>query len=95
MDLRGSKWWEALEHCIMRMRLAGHAASMGQNRNHNILVRKPKWKRPLGRATLRREDNIRMDVGDLGWEVVDWIHLVQDRYLWQAVVKTVMNLRIP
>jgi hypothetical protein len=39
-------------------------------------------------------NNIRSDVRDVGWEIVDWIHLAQDRDQWWAVVNTVMNLRI-
>jgi len=44
---------------------------------------------------VRRWDNIRMDLTEIGWEVVDWIHLAQDRDECLAVVKTVMNLRVP
>jgi hypothetical protein len=60
-----------------------------------ILVRKPEGKRPLGRPRRRYEDNIRMDLREIGWEGVDWIHLAQDRNQCQALVNTVMNLRIP
>jgi hypothetical protein len=50
-------------------------------------------RRPFG---LRRrwEDNIRMDVREIGWVCVDWMHLAQDRDQWMAVVNTVMNLRV-
>jgi hypothetical protein len=41
------------------------------------------------------EDNIRMDLRELGWEGVDWIHLVQDRDQWRTLVNTAMNLRVP
>jgi len=41
------------------------------------------------------EDNIRMDLGELGWEDMDWIHLAQDRDKWQDLVNTVMKLRVP
>jgi hypothetical protein len=57
---------------------------------YNILVGKPEGRRPLGRPRRRWEDNIRMDLGD-----VDCIHLAQDRDRWQALVNTVMNLRVP
>jgi hypothetical protein len=49
----------------------------------------------LGRPGRRWEDNIRMNLREIGWEVVDWIHVVQDRDQWRAVVNTVMNLRVP
>jgi hypothetical protein len=46
------------------------------------------WKKiPLGRSRHRWEDNIKMDVGEIGWEGVDWIHLDQERVQWRAVVK--------
>jgi hypothetical protein len=60
-----------------------------------ILVGKPEGKRPLGRSRGRWEDNIRMNLTEIGWEVVDWIHLTEDRDLWRAFVNTVMNLRVP
>jgi hypothetical protein len=43
----------------------------------------------------RREDNIKMDLREIGWEVVDWIHVAEDRDQWRPVVNKVMNLRIP
>jgi hypothetical protein len=69
---------------------------MGEMRNaYNILVGKPDGKKPLGRPRHRWEDNIRMDLSEIGWEVVDWIHRAQDRHQLQALVNTVMNLRVP
>jgi hypothetical protein len=69
---------------------------MGEKRNaYRILVGKPEGKRPLGRRRRRWEDNIRMDVRDLGWGGMDWIDLAQDRNQWRALVNTVMNLRVP
>jgi hypothetical protein len=56
----------------------------------NILVGKPKSKRPLGRHRPRWEDTIRMDIR----EDVDWLRLTQDREQWRVVVNTVMNFRI-
>jgi hypothetical protein len=56
------------------------------------LVVKPEGKRPLRRPKHRWEENIRMDLREVGWEIVDWIHLAQDRDQWLAVVNTVMNL---
>jgi hypothetical protein len=54
-----------------------------------------KRKRPLGRHTSRWEDNIRMDLREIGWEDVDWMHLDEDRDQWQAVANRAMNLRFP
>jgi len=59
------------------------------------LVGKPEGKRPLGRPRRRWEDNIRMDLREVGWESVDWMHLAQDRGQWRNIVNTVMNLRVP
>jgi hypothetical protein len=58
-------------------------------------VGKPEGKRPLGRPTPRWEDNIRMDLREIGWGNMDWIDLAQDRDQWRALVNTVMNLRVP
>jgi hypothetical protein len=63
-----------------RMRWAGHVARMGEVRGaFNILVGRPKGRRPLGRPRRRWEDNIKMDLGEIGFGDVDWIHLAQDR----------------
>jgi hypothetical protein len=59
------------------------------------LVGKPEGKRLLGTLGRRWEDNIRMGLREIGWEVVDWMHLDQDRDQWQTAVKIVMNLRVP
>jgi hypothetical protein len=56
---------------------------------------KPEGKRPLGRPRRRSEDNIRMDLGEIGWGDMDWIVLSQDREQWRALVNTVTNLRVP
>jgi hypothetical protein len=61
-----------------RMRWGGHAARMGERRNAcRILVGKPDGKRPLGRPRRRWVDNIKMDLGEVGWNGVDWIDLAQ------------------
>jgi hypothetical protein len=61
-----------------------------------VLVGKPDGKRPLGRPMCRWEDNIKMDLSEVEWEcVVDWMNLAQDRDQWQALVNTVMNIRVP
>jgi hypothetical protein len=57
----------------------------------NILVGRPDRKRPLGRYRHRLEYNIRVDLKEIGWESVDWIHLGQDRDQWLALVTTVMK----
>jgi hypothetical protein len=70
-----------------RMRWAGHVARMGEERKvYKVLVGKPEGKRPLGRPSRRWEDGIRMDLREIGWGVVDWIRLAQDRDRWRAVV---------
>jgi hypothetical protein len=68
----------------------------GEKRNaYRVLAGNPEGKRPLGRRKHRWEDNIKMDLKHTRWEGVDWIDLAQDRDKWQAVVNTVMNLRVP
>jgi hypothetical protein len=78
-----------------RMRWAGHAARMGQRRNAYRILGKPKGRRPLGRPRRRLVDNIKMDLGEVGWDGGDWIDLAQDRDRWRAYVNAVMNLRVP
>jgi hypothetical protein len=62
-------------------------------------VRTPFWlgglKGPLGRPRRRWEDNIKMDLGEVGFGDVDLIHMAQDRDMWRALVNTVMSLRAP
>jgi hypothetical protein len=58
-------------------------------------VGKPEGKRPLGRPRRKWVDKIKMDVREIGWDGVDRIKLAQDRDQWRALVKTVMNLRVP
>jgi hypothetical protein len=62
---------------------------------YKILVGKPERERPIGILKRRWEDNIRIDLQKLGWKIVEWIHLAQDRDQWRALVNTVMNLRVP
>jgi hypothetical protein len=69
---------------------------MGEKRNvYRILVGKPEGKRPLGRPRRRWVDNIKMDLGEVGWDGVDGIDLAQDRDRLRAYVNAVMNLRVP
>jgi hypothetical protein len=81
---------------VRRMRWAGHMARMGEKRNvYRLFVGKPEGKRPLGRPRRRWMDDIKMDLLEIGLNVVDWIGLSQDRYRWRALVNSVMNLLVP
>jgi len=78
------------------MRWAGHVAHMGQRRGvYRVLVGKPEGKRPLGRPRCRREDNIKMDLQEVGGGCGDCMELAQDRDRWRALVSTVMNIQVP
>jgi len=69
---------------------------MGEGRGvYRVLVGKPEGKRPLGRPRHRWEDNIKMDLQEVGCGGVDWIELAQNRDRWRALVNAVMNLRVP
>jgi hypothetical protein len=63
--------------------------------SYEILVGKPESNRPLGRSRRRWEDIIRMDLGEIGWKIVDWIRLAEDRNQWRALVNTVMKIMVP
>jgi hypothetical protein len=79
-----------------RMRWTGHVTRMGEKRNvYRLLVGKPEGKTRLGRPRRRWIDNIKMDLLEIGVNVVDWIGLTQDRYRWRALVNSVMNLPVP
>ena len=78
------------------MRWAEHVARMEEGRGvHGVLVGKPEGKRPLERPSRRWEDNIKMDLQEVGRGCGDWMELAQDRDRWRALVSTVMNLRVP
>jgi len=78
------------------MRWAGHVARMGGEEVHTwFWWGKPEGKRPLERPRSRWEDNIKMDVQEVGCVGMDWIDLSQDRDSWRALVNAVMNLRVP
>jgi hypothetical protein len=78
-----------------RMRWAGNVALMGEVRGaYNILVGRPEGRRPLRRHRRKWEDSIKLDLMEVGFGNVDWIHLAQDRDRWRALVNTVMNLRV-
>jgi hypothetical protein len=69
---------------------------MGQKRNaYRILVGKPEEKRLLRRPRRRWVDNIKTDLREIEWDGMDWIDLAKDRDQWRALVKAVMNLRVP
>jgi len=75
------------------MRGAGHVARMEERRRvYRVLVGKPEGKRPLGRPRRRWEDNIKMDLQEVGCEGMNWIELVEDRDRCRTVVNAVMNL---
>jgi hypothetical protein len=69
---------------------------MGEGRGvYRVLVGRPEGKRPLGRPKRRWEDNIKINVREIGIDGANWIHLAQDGARWRAFVITVMNLRVP
>jgi hypothetical protein len=77
-----------------KVRWAGHVRRMVEKRGvHRVLLGKPEGKRPLGRPRHRWEDNIKMDLQEVGGGRGDWIELAQDRDGWQ--VSTVKNFRVP
>jgi hypothetical protein len=79
-----------------RMRLAGHVARIVEGSGvYWVFVLKPEEKKPLGTARCRWEDNIKMDLQEVGCGSMDWIGLAQDRDRWRALVNVVMNLRVP
>ena len=75
-----------------RMRWEGHVGRMGEGR---VLVGKPEGKRPLGRSRRRWEDNIKMDLQEVGGGFGDWMELAQDRDRWRELVNAVRNLLVP
>ena len=79
-----------------RMRWVGHVARVGERRGiYRVWVGKPEGKRPLGRPRHRWEDNIKMDLQEVGCGGMDWILLAQDRDMWWVLVNVVMNLLVP
>ncbi|KAJ4450192.1 hypothetical protein ANN_01599 [Periplaneta americana] len=77
-----------------RLRWAGYVARTGESRNaHRVLVGRPEGKRPLGRPRRRWEDNIKMDLREVGYDDRDWINLAQERDQWRGYVMAAMNLR--
>jgi hypothetical protein len=79
-----------------RMRWAGHVARMGEGRSvWRVLVGMPEGKRPLGRPRSRWDDNIKLDLREIGFDGAKWIQLAQDRVQWRTFMNTVMSLRVP
>jgi hypothetical protein len=75
--------------------MGGTCSANGEEKGtYRVLVGKPEGKRPLGRPRHRWEDNIRMDLQEVGCGGIDWIELAQDRDRWRAIVNAVMNLRV-
>jgi hypothetical protein len=75
--------------------MGGYVAQLGEERGvYRILVGKPEGKRPLGRPRHRWEDNIKMNLQEVGYGDMNWIGLTQDRDRWRAIVNAVMNLRV-
>jgi hypothetical protein len=76
--------------------MGGPCSTNGEKKNvYRLLVGKPEGKRPLGRPRRGWVDNIRMDLGEVGWGDVDWVGLAQDRNRWRALVNSVLNLWVP
>jgi hypothetical protein len=79
-----------------RMWWAGHVARMGEVTGvYRVFIGMPEGKRLLSRSRRRWEDNIKLDLREIGIEGTNWIRLTQDRVQWWAFVNTVMKLRVP
>jgi hypothetical protein len=78
------------------MRRAGHVARMGVGRGvYKVFVGRPEGKKPLVRPRRRWEDNIKMDLREIGIDWANWIQVAQDRVQWRAFVNTIINLWVP
>jgi hypothetical protein len=78
------------------LKWAGHEARMEEGKSaFKILTGIPRGKRPLGSPRCRWEDNMRMDLEEIGINMRNWVDLVQDRDYWRALVNVALNLRIP
>ena len=76
--------------------MGGTCSAYGERRGvYRVLVVKPEGRRPLGRPRPRWEDNIKMDLQEVGCGGMDWIELFQDRDTWRALANAVMNLLVP
>jgi hypothetical protein len=81
-----------IEKSCMGWACSSHGDGIGVYR---VLVGKPEGKSPLGRPRSRWDDNIKIDLQEVGCGGMDWIELAQDRVRWRALVNAVMNLRVP
>jgi len=76
--------------------LGEERGTTGERRGANtVLVGRPEGNRPLGRPRRKWEDNIKMDLQEIGWGGMDWIELAQNKGRWRDLVNAVMNLRVP
>jgi hypothetical protein len=76
--------------------VGGTSDTHGEGRGvYRVLGGRPEGKRPLGRPRRRWEDNIKMDLWEIGIDRANWIGRAKDRVQWRASVSTVMNLRVP
>ena len=79
-----------------RLRWAEHVNRMEEGRSaFKILTSKHSGKRPLGRPWRRWEDNIKMDLEEIGISAGNWVDSAQDRNYWRALVNAALNLRVP
>jgi hypothetical protein len=76
--------------------MGGECSADGEERGvYRVLVRKPEGKRSLGRPRRRWNDNIRMDLQEVGCGGMEWVGLAQDRDRWRAIENAVVKLRVP
>ena len=79
-----------------RLRWAGHVAKMEEGRSaFKILIGKPTGKKPLGKPRRRWEDNIKIDLKEIGINKRNWVDSVQDKVYWRALVSAAFNLQVP
>jgi len=79
-----------------RMRQVGHVVYIGVRRSvYRVVVGQPEEKRPLGRPGHRWEENIKMDLQEVGCRGMDWIGVAQDRDRWRALLNVTVNFRVP